>query len=202
LCRALCHEVGNALAAVRLSAHLLARAPSREDVAGSARELAAVAARAGAALGQLRVLLPVARIAPSLVAEPDDVLASVRHALGAVGAGDPGLEVSAAPALPEVHADAEALHHVLASLVFAAFDAAPAPIQVRVSAAPTADGVTFAVTDAGPELAALLPDPALEPGGRGLGLVVAATLVARWGGALDVRSGRDGNRVELRLLRA
>jgi C4-dicarboxylate-specific signal transduction histidine kinase len=75
-------------------------------------------------------------------------------------------------------------------------------VSVRVSAEPTTDGVAFAVTDAGPELPALLPDPALEPGGRGLGLAVASTLVARWGGALDVRSTRDGNRVELRLLRA
>jgi C4-dicarboxylate-specific signal transduction histidine kinase len=202
LARALCHEVGNALAAVRLSAHLLSRSPSRGDLAESSRELAAVAARAGAALGQLRVLLAGAPPAPSLVAEPEAVLASVRHALAAAGGDAAGLELTAAAGLPEVRADAEALHHLLVSLVFAAWDAVPEPGPVRVSADLTPDGVAFAVTDTGPVLRALEPDPAFEPGGRGLGLAVAATLVARWEGALEVRSGRAGNRVELRLSRA
>jgi C4-dicarboxylate-specific signal transduction histidine kinase len=198
LCRALCHEVGNALAAVRLSAHLLTGEPEPGAVAAGARELEAVAARAGAVLGQLRALLAADPGPVSPSASPRAVLRAVRHAVAWAG-GSPGLEVSALGALPSVVADGEALHHLLASLIFAAWDAAPDPAPVRLAAEAWDGGVALAVEDDGPSWRPSPQDPSAGPRGRALWLAVSATLAARWGGSVAVRSGDGGTRVELRL---
>jgi hypothetical protein len=102
LLTAVAHEVGNLLAAVRLSAHLLPHAAEARERARGARQIEQLAAQAGELLAQVRPLL-AARPARGAV-PPSEVLDGVRGAL-ADAPGAERLDVRAAPrGLPDVRA--------------------------------------------------------------------------------------------------
>lgn len=196
LCRALGHEIGNALAAVRLAAHVLAREGGGAARAGAAADAAAAASRAGVALGELRALLADAPASPAAAA-PALVVAAVRSALPADTASR--VESSPADGLRVARAEPEALAHVLAGLALALDDAGGAAETLRLRVEPTSAGVTFSLEGRGARGWSLEPDPGREPSGSALQLRVAASLAARWGGALALVEAGSGARVELRL---
>lgn len=198
LCRALAHEVGNALAAVRLAAHALGREGATGGRAGAAADAAAAAARAGVALGELRALLSDA---PPSAAAPASVVAALRSALpGDLAAR---LDASLAAGVRAARAEPEGLAHLLAGMALALDDAAGLVQRLGLRIAPADAGVTFALEGATAGRLALAPRSDGAPTGPALQLRVAAALVARWGGALAVsESAAGGVRVELSLLPA
>jgi len=195
----LCHEMGNLLAAVRLSAYLVVREHDGEGVAEGARGVDAAAAQAAASLALM----------PPLLAPPDELPAAVDPAevLAAVGATlrrAPGLEtrvaVEEADALPAVRADADALHHLLVQLGLSAWEAeAPEDGELGVRVESGEGEVVFVVEDRAGPWPRETGDPERALRGRSLAAAVAATLAARWGGGVRVLARPGGSRVEVWL---
>jgi two-component system, OmpR family, sensor kinase len=125
-----------------------------------------------------------------------------------------GCEV--APDVPRVRADPDRLRQVLLILIENALKYSPPPARVDlVARGVDGDGVAIAVRDTGVGIAAdVLPhvfgrfyraDPARarnagQPGGAGLGLAIAQSLVAAHGGQISIASRLgDGTTVTIRL---
>lgn len=198
LALALCHEVGNLLAAARLSAYLVARETEPDQVLASAEDIETVATQAGAALAHIRPLL-VGREAVRVHVDPGELLEAARRSLEQNSARAPEVEVRPAPELPDVRVDPDGLHHLLVTLVMAAWDATPDGTSVHMEACADGDTVVFAVEDDGRPYEAEKVDPQVGPRGRALALEVAATVVERWDGQVRVSLQSVGTRVEVRL---
>jgi signal transduction histidine kinase len=195
---ALCHEVGNFLAAARLSAHLIGRESDPARIRAGAEDIDTVTTQAGAIVAHLRPLLADAP-ASRLHVDPREILAALERAVTQPAPRGPVLDLRSQDDLPDVRVDADALHHLLVTLVLGAWEASPPDGRVRVEAEVDEGELVFAVTDTGRPYDAETPDERVGPRGRGLLLDVAATLVGRWGGGVYVETGQAGTRVELRL---
>lgn len=123
----------------------------------------------------------------------------VEDTIGAFGpqAAARGVELERAvePDTPMIEADPVRLGEVLANLVSNAVRHTPAGGRVKISAGPSAGGVTFEVTDSGPGIAAEdLPHvferfvKAADSGGAGLGLAIAKSIVEAHGGRITAAS--------------
>jgi signal transduction histidine kinase len=195
---ALCHEVGNFLAAARLSAHLIGRETDPSRIRADAEDIDTVASQAGAIVAHLRPLLTDAP-ASRFHVDPREILAAVERAVTQPAPRGPLLDLRSQGDLPDLRVDADALHHLIVTLVLGAWEASPPDGRVRVAAEVDEGELVFAVTDTGRPYDAETPDARVGPRGRGLVLDVAATLVGRWGGGVYVETGEAGTRVELRL---
>jgi signal transduction histidine kinase len=198
LALALCHEVGNLLAAARLSAYLVGRETERDQIQASAEDIETIATQAGAVLAHIRPLL-VEGEAARMHVDPAEFLRAVEHSLAQQTPRAPSIELTASDDLPDVLVDADALHHLLVTLVLSAWEAAPGGGGVRLSAAAGEAGVVFALEDGGKAYEAEKVDPQVGPRGRALVLEVAATLVERWSGRVAVIPREVGTRVEILL---
>jgi signal transduction histidine kinase len=187
------HEVGNLLAAIRLSAHLLPHAEPRERARG-AREIEQLAAQAGEILAQLRPLVAGAPGRGAALA-PSEVLEGVRRAFSDA----PGAErFSVRPAprgLPDVRVDPDALLHALLTLVRGAVEASAERGPVTLRARRDGPGVTFEVRDSGPPLSA--SPRGFPPRGRALAVRLADAALRPDGGRATVTSSRSGVRVRV-----
>jgi len=198
LALALCHEVGNLLAAARLSAYLVGRESRNEQLAASAEDIETIAGQAGAVLAHLRPLLgddPAARVH----VDPAELLRAVDASLAHSTPRTPSIEIEVRRDLPDVRLDSDALHHLLVTLVLSAWNATPEAGAVRLSASRDGGWVVFAVEDDGEAWRAEKTDPRVGPRGRALALEVAATLLARWDGEVLVMPRAVGTRVEIRV---
>lgn len=198
LALALCHEVGNLLAAARLSAYLVARETERDQVLACAEDIDTATTQAGAVLAHIRPLL-VGAAGVALHVDPAEVLEAAQRSLQQHSSRTPRVELHAAPDLPDVCVDPDALHHLLVTLVLAAWDGSPEGAPVRLAARADGAKVVFEVADEGPPYDDEAIDPQVGPRGRALALQVAATLAAGWNGDVRVAPGSTGTRVELRL---
>ena len=189
---AVAHEVGNLLAAVRLSAYLLPAGEPRERARG-ARQIEQLAAQAGELLSQVRPLLSA--LPASTAVAPGEVLEGVRRAL-ADAPGFERLDVRPAPeGLPDVRVDPDALLHALLALTRGALEAVAEGGRVRVRASRSGRRVAFEISDAG---APYEPAPrGTLPRGRALAVRLADAALRRDGGGAQVRSGRGGTRVRV-----
>jgi len=200
LVTALAHETGNLLAAIRLSAHLMARRFPDQDPALGGAEIETLSLRAAALVAQLRPLL-----SPDPERRDTVDTAEVLRALARGVAFPPDaatrLRVATGRGLPALRADPDALHHVLVSLVLAAAGASPPARRIRVSAAAEGRRVVLQVDDDGPR-----PEPpALPPAlarGRALAVALARAVLGSQDGRVRVEPRRGGTRVALSLPRA
>ena len=193
LLRALGHEVGNLLAAIRLSAHLLGAGEAGGETPADIEELAA---RAGVLLTLIRPLLSGEGESERARLDADELVAGLARALEDHRKGGERLRVVPPPPdLPAVRADPDALHHAFVTLVMGALDAGGPDGVVRVAADRQGDDLVLSVEDeAGP--AASGDDVLL---GRALDLRLVEAVVARDGGRLLVKAGAAGTRAELVL---
>jgi len=193
LVTAVAHEVGNLLAAVRLSAHLLPHAPEARERARGARQIEQLAAQAGEILAQLRPLLATGRRSPGTIAVTE-VLEGLRRGL----ADEPGVErlqLKPLPrGLPDLRADADALLRVLLTLARGALEASPEG-AVTLGVRRAGRAVSFELADSGRDFGAT-PRGAV-PGGRALAVRLADAVLRRDGGRVEDRSGRSGTRVRV-----
>ncbi len=194
----LCHEVGNLLAATRLSAYLVARETEREQVLACADDIETAATQAGAVLAHIRPLL-LGDQTVRLHVDPAELLDAAQRSLEHHSTRTPLVEIRPAPGLPDVRVDPDALHHLLVTLVLAAWDASPDGVPVRLEAGVDGETVVFAVEDQGRPYDGEKVDPQVGPRGRALALEVAATLAVSWDAEVRVVPGGGGTRVELRL---
>jgi len=191
---AICHEVGNLLAAARLAAHLAGREPVAPDTAPV--QIEDLAAEAGALLAQIRPLL-ARRPARTRVA-PEQLLKALERALADRAHGDVRLEVKIPRSLPDVDVDPDAFYHGLLTLALGALEATRPQGRVRVFAQRADGGVGFVVEDDGPP-----SDPEGSPSrGRGLALELVRRVARRCGGRATRRPRRRGTRIEVWLAAA
>jgi len=190
---ALAHEVGNLLAAVRLSAHLLPHAAEPRERARGARQIEHLAAQAGELLAQVRPLLATRR-ADTAVA-PSEVLEGVGRAL----ADAPGFEKLAvlepARPLPDVRVDPDALLQALLALTRGALDAAPEGAPVTLGARRAGGRVAFEIVDTGRPIEH--PAVGALPRGRALAVRLAAATLRRDGGGCEAVSRGGTTRVRV-----
>jgi len=189
---AVAHEVGNLLAAMRLSAYLLPAAETRERARG-ARQIEQLAAQAGELLAQVRPLLSESRVGAAI--PPMEVLEGVRRAL----ADAPGVErlvVKPAPrGLPDVRVDPDALHNALLTLVRGALEAAADGGKVVLRAGRSGRRVCFEIADTGRPFEPA--PPRTLPRGRALAVRLAAAALRADGGTAEARPGRSGSRMRV-----
>lgn len=200
LVRPLCHEIGNLLAAIRLSAHLLEgeQHPSAAEPERTCREIQSLAAQAGALLAQMRPLLEGSRDARTRVTTAS-LLASVARAVEGEVPRGVRLQVARGRGLPDVRIDTEALHDLLVALLRDACEASPERGHVRLEAEARDDRVVLRLRDRAPafELPGERPDLLR---GRALLLQLAACVLKASQGRLRVStSAREGNCVEFEL---
>jgi signal transduction histidine kinase len=192
---AVMHEVANLLAAARMSGHFLAEDLVAAERVGISRDVERLMSQSAALLGQLRPLLDhhPERLARVKVAS---LLSTLSTSLA--GAVDPDrLKVAKARALPEVRVDADAIHHVLVSLVTSAIGESEPDSKVRVTARLDGDWIAIAVIDAAPKLD--LGAAGSSRRGRELGFALADDVLKGMGGRAALGSRTRGNQVELVL---
>ncbi len=198
LVRALCHDVGNLLAAVRLSAHLLANDIAETERLSVSRDVEDLAARAGALLAQVRPLLAGATLARVRVS-PAEVLMALTRALKDRRTGGATLSIARGRKLPDVRVDPDALYHLLLTLVHGSLDAAAPNGRVRVSAKHQGRRVILSVSDDGRQVDLDELRRGSTPRGRELAIRVADAVLRRMGGRAAAELQRRGTRIDLFL---
>ena len=216
LVRAVCHEVGNLLAAVRLRAHLLGEPESslsesespREsqapggpqtpaELAASAIEIDDACARAGALLATLGPLVEGAPCSRSLIA-PAVLVSGLRDALEDHGGRGARLAFELEPGLPEVETDAALLHSVLLLGLYGAVEAVDGRGLVALRARREAGAVAFEVADDGDAPEDVLAWRSGAPRGRSLVCALTDAVAGLLDGRLEV--GRVEGRTRLAVV--
>lgn len=196
LLAALSHEIGNLLAAIRLSAHLLSQ--DGEKVERYAQQIDDLAAQAGALLAHVRPL------ASGLGGTRMDVgvgelLAGVEQVVAGGGRG--GLSVERARVGDaKADVDPERLHNALVLLVLGAMESSGAEGAVRISAGVEGDWVRFAVEDDGAPIEPEASGP--EARGRTLAVHVVREVLGRDGGGVELPNPARGGQVVVKLPRS
>ena len=186
--------MGNLLAAVRLSAHLLPHAAEARERARGARQIEHLAAQAGELLAQVRPLLATRRVGTTIA--PSEVLEGVGRAL----ADAPGVEkltvLAPARPLPDVRVDPDALLQVLLALTRGALDATADGVPVTLGARRTGNRVSFEITQAGRPIEESASGSL--PRGRALAVRLAAAALRQDGG--DCQAVSRGGNTRVRVL--
>jgi signal transduction histidine kinase len=179
---ALCHEIGNLLAATRLEAALLHAGADPAELARAAERISEVSARAGSLLAQVRPLLAPEAVA-ILPSDPLDVLDGLRRGLDESCDTRVAIELKSAASLPEVELAPEVLHHLLLTAILYGLEAGGSEGRVRVFAEQAGESVAFLVEDdSRPRASEESPEL------RGLPLTheIARVLLAALGGRFEV----------------
>lgn len=192
-----CHEVGNLLAATRLTAYLLRREAADSEIPSASHTLEGLSAHAGSLLALVRPLVDPRSLRRIRIGV-GELLDAVAHGIADRGSG-PAVDFSTAREMPDIEADPDALHHTLLVLVLSACDAAGAKGQVRVAAAPAGARIAITVRDDGRPLLPAAKQRTRR--GRDLALELAAAVLALDGGVLDAKPLRRGSEVRI-VLRA
>jgi nitrogen-specific signal transduction histidine kinase len=195
---AMCHEIGNAMAAVRLQAHLLDDELDAKSLALASLVIDDMAARSSALLALVRPVLAESGGA-SLPTKGDAIFAALARALEEHGGRGASLRFESESDLPEVSADPEVIHFLILAQVFCALEAVQPRGSVRVSAAREGSELVFAVEDDG-----LLDDEEIDwrsqsLRGRSLACAVADHVLRKQNGRFGLARRGDLNRAELRL---
>jgi len=211
--RRLAHEIKNPLTPIAMSVETLrdAKARARPDFAEIFDEgTKAIAEEVRRLKKIVDEFSRFARLpAPERAPVPPEEL--VQAALALFSAPPPGVAITrdVEPGLPPVLADRDQILQVLLNLVRNGLEAMPAGGRLSLSARRAPGGVAFAVTDAGPGIAAadleriFEPYYTTKPGGTGLGLAIARRIAEEHGGALEASSrAGEGATFTLRLLEA
>lgn len=196
LVRALCHDVGNLLAAVRLSAHLHSGALTEAERVAASREIEDLAAQAGALLANVRPLLAGASIVRVRVS-PAEVLMAVTRALKDREVGGAALSIARGRSLPDVRVDPDALYHLLLVLIRGSLEAAAPDGRVRVSARHQGRRVILSVIDSGRQIDLDELRGGRTPRGRELTVRIADAVLRLMGGRASAELVRSGTRVDL-----
>ena len=195
---ALCHDVGNLLAAVRLSAHLLSVEIPEADRLSISRDIEDLVAQAGALIAHVRPLQGGTSISPVPVSLRE-VLTALSGALKDRRVGGAVLSIANGRNLPDVRVDPDALYHLLLTLVRGSLDAAASDGKVRVTAKHQGRRVILSVIDDGRPLDLDEIRRGSAPRGRELAVCIADAVLRLMGGRAAAELRRRGSRVDLHL---
>ena len=189
---ALCHEIGNLLAASRLHTHLIDATSNAKDLADVSATIGELSSRMGSLLAQIRPLVsPVSGSAPNI--DPVEVLDGVQRGIEESCDVRVAIDLESAAGLPMASIDPEPLHHMLLTSIYQALEESGPTGKVAVSAFARAGSIVFSIHDESKLKA--IADAALK--GRALLHAVADAILRPRGGRVEVSSKRSGNRIEL-----
>ncbi len=196
LVRPLCHEIGNLMAGIRLTAHVLGGERDVPDRMALARDQQRMVAHAGALLALVRPLVSPDSVERRPVGTAD-LLAAVSRGLGDVVPVDQRLSVPKGRGLPDVRADADIAHHGLVALLLASVEAAGAEGHVRLRAVREDRKLLLTLTDPGAPA-----EPAARgetPHGRALQIAAVDAAMRAAGGRVRAVDAPRGSRIEIVL---
>lgn len=184
---ALCHEIGNLVAAIRLEAHLIDGESGALGLARAAISIDDTSSRVGALLTQVRPLLEPARPSEIGSVSPAGLLANLRDGFGDRGVGGARVEVDVGGDLPAVVGDPERTNALLWLVALGALEAVQlSGGTVRVDACERGEHVAISVCDDGAPDSELGDWRNAAQRGRSLVCQVAESLVRPLGGFVDV----------------
>jgi len=186
---AMCHELGNLLAGIRLEADLLEPDAGPGKLARAGQGIENASARAGSLLALVRPVLAPESMG-LVIADPLEVLDGLWSGLDAMSDGRVQIDLKSAVNLPRVRLAPEVFHHLMLSTIFCGLQAGGDRSRVRVQAAANGDGIAFTVQDEVREPEA----EALVLCGRPLVFAIADWLLARLAGCFETTLGDAGTR--------
>jgi signal transduction histidine kinase len=188
---AMCHEISNLVAAVRLQAHLIDEDLSARGLAVASLEIDDASARSSALLALIRPVLSDPKAdAPPIGA--DAIACGVERALEDYGGRGVELGIDTGGDLPKVKADPEVIHYLLLIHVYNAMETVGSGGTVRVHVETRSDEVAFIVEESGETDDEHLNwrEGALR--GRTLSCAISDYILAKRGGHIAV--SRQGER--------
>lgn len=197
LVSAICHEIANHIAAIRLQAHLLNEALKPRDLANASLIIEDLSARSSALLALVRPVLWKPEEPPGTVAA-DAIAQGIRSTLDEHGGRGVRFEIEIEEKLPEVHGDSGVIHFLLQLHSYGALEAASAGDRVRIIAEARDDAVAFVIEESAAGAAVLLgwPDAGLH--GRTLACAIADHILQHSGGRLRIIP--DGTRIRTEIV--
>lgn len=199
------HDLNNILAAVGLSAELLARRSAEPGVRASANDILAVVDQ-GRRMNQHLLTFAQGEDVPTARVDALEAARSMRPALAALAGPDVELRLEVAGDAARVGLTREEFERVVGNLVVNAREAMFGGGRLGVRVAVQDDEVVLRVTDTGVGMDEDTRRRMFEPyfstkamrGGHGLGLATVYGLVARAGGRITVTSALgEGTTIEL-----
>jgi signal transduction histidine kinase len=193
---AMCHEISNLVAAVRLQAHLLDEDLDARGLAVASLEIDDLSARTASLLALVR---------PVLSAPKDEIppISSAVIALGFERAlaehGERGFEIlfETQPDLPDVYAEPEVFHYILLSHAYGAMEATENGGQIRIEVTAVENEVVFAIEDRAPADDEHLSWWKSSLRGRALESALAHHILANRGARFEVKRLSDCTRTEI-----
>lgn len=196
---AMCHEISNLVAAVRLQAHLLDEDLDARGLAVASLEIDDLSARSATLLALVRPVL----VAPNEEIPPigaDVIALGFERALAEYGGRGFEIVFDTEPELPDVRAEPEVFHYILLSHAFGAMEAMEATDsggRIRIEVVAGTKEVVFAVEDHAPADEEHLKWWASSLRGRVLESAVAHYILTKRGARFDVQRRGDCNRTEI-----
>jgi signal transduction histidine kinase len=195
---AMCHEISNLGAAVRLHAHLLDDELDPRGVALASIEIDDSSARSGALLALVRPVLSQPS-EESNHAEAEVIVLGLQRAIDEHGGRGVTLSVESPDGLPKVHADPQIMHYLLLTHLYGAIDSAGSGGEVRVVVESGDDEVCFALEDSGPVDEQHLGWKEAAQRGRPLSCAIADYVLKKFGGRIEVERAAKGTRTSIRV---
>lgn len=200
---ALCHEIGNLVAAIRLEAHLIDGEGGELGLVRAAISIEDLSSRVGALLTQVRPLLQPAPASEIGTVTPTALLANLYDGFGDRGAGRARVEVGTGADLPSVIGDPERTNALLWLVALGALESVQlSGGTVRIDACARGGHIEIAVCDDGAPDSELADWRNAAQRGRALVCQVAESLIHPLGGFVEVALEDGATRVALCLARA
>ncbi len=201
LVSAICHEIANHFAAVRLQAHLLNGELNPRNLAKASLTIEDLAARSSALLGLVRPILWGAEQSPILT-EAQAIAHGLRDELVGHGSGGVKFQFEFAEDLPEVHADAGVMHYLLLLHTLGALEAATTGDQLRIVVEGRDGLVAFVIEESATGAEELLNWSDASLRGRPLCSAIADHVLRHSDGELRISSDGSQFRTEFIVPRA
>ncbi len=193
---AMCHEISNLVAAVRLQAHLLDEELDARGLAVASLEIDDLSARSAALLALVR---PVLSEPPAEISSIGAAVIAVgfERALDEYGGRVFDIAFDIPDELPEVRAEPEVFHYILLCQAYGAMEAMGKDGSLRIEVSTSEKEVVFAIEDKAREDAQHLEwwNAALR--GRALECALANHILAKRGARFEVRRQGECNRTEI-----
>ncbi len=185
---ALCHEIGNLLAASKLATYLLTPGTSDEDLSHATGTISRVASRSGSLLAQIRPLLDPS-MSPAENLETMLVLDRLHRGLDDECVKRVSLDLKSAALLPDVRVNPESIHHILLTEIYSALAAEEPDGRVAISTREHAGAIAFQVDH---DTSDRVCQGSGMLAGHPLARACAAAVLAAHGGGVEVAE-RDGS---------
>jgi signal transduction histidine kinase len=193
---AMCHEISNLVAAVRLHAHLIDDDLDPRGLALASIEIDDSSARSGALLALVRAVLGRPH-EDGTHAQAAAIVLGLQYAIDEHGGRGVAITVQAAGGLPKVQADPQVMHYLLLTHLYGAIDSAPTGSEVRVVVEPGNGEVRFVIEDTGSADEEHLGWKKAALRGRVLSCAIADFVLKKIGGRLEVERAEKGTRTSL-----